>query len=37
MSNCGTVKMKVAFAEGFELPGETWEDRLKELARAARD
>lgn len=30
MSNWGTVKMKVAFAEGFERPGETWEDRLKE-------
>ena len=36
MSNCGTVKMKVAFAEGFELPGETWEDRLKE-ARELRE
>ena len=36
MSNWGTVTMKVAFAEGFELPGETWEDRLKE-ARELRE
>lgn len=30
MSNQGTVRMKVAFVEGFERRGETWEDRLKE-------
>jgi len=37
MSNHGTVEMKVAFVEGLERQGETWEDRLEEARKLRED